>query len=793
MTAKSPSIYEQAREIIRARSRDIIESLFSSDGANWKNGEYWTRCPYRADSDIGSFSINGATGQWLDFAGSGDGSDKGDLIDLIGLANNYGKKSRKAAELIVEQFGCGDILPASAAPEKKHEEIIIETPPITHICPEFPTEPDYITQYVPGFVIARWDAKGQSDKVIRPFTYNSGKWVSKRPSGWLPLAPFDKSRQVVIVEGEKCYMLATAADVNATTWHGGAQSVKRADWSALTGLDVVIWPDNDEPGHGAADWLQNHLAEIAASISRVIPDEKWPEKYDIADALADSIDVGRIIFDARKIVKTEIVPPAAAVSIPREKFAEYTTLENPPALQKIEEITDAIRDLSGKKQGDLSAFACVRYLIDLDYDFKWLVRWDDAKRQICFSDNYNTVDEIYTAILNRCALYKMSISMQTRRDVVDTIISRPQNRFNSILDELAKIEAEYPDEDADKLLDEWMGHFIVDGRDLNDIEHMETIENHREIWRIWFTKTAAHLHGAFTKYAQLPADIVPVLVGPQGCGKSTLCKLLSMDENRFYVDLGDKTGRDLGTPDCLRLISGMIVAELGEMISLRKSEIETVKSFISATEDAYTPKYKEGKLQIPRTASFIGTSNPEQFLQDMTGNRRFYPLKIRAVSRELTLGEFGRRHVRKMYAAFSKIGRALVADGRQAVMDACRPSDGLEKWLAGARDQATDTPVVVERIMECVADLEFESAQNNGFDRAGRKTDYCKMVAWEIAEKVFGAGQGTRADRNFGRWCGKVLEDRGYEKSTIKKNGCTMRGWKKPLALIMVKEAASES
>jgi len=786
MTAKKPSIYEQAREVIRGNCRAIIETLFTAPGAHWLNNEYWTLCPFRADTEIGSFSINGATGLWLDFAGNGGDQDKGDLIDLIGLANGYGKKSRKAAELICEQFG--GMTPQQPS-EIKHEKqaIEIETPPITDMCPEFETDPDYITQYVPGFIIARWDATGGKDKIIRPFTYCGGRWQSKRPAGWLPLAPFDKSRQVVVVEGEKCYMLAMAADVNATTWHGGAGSVKRGDWSALTGCDVVIWPDNDEPGHGAADWLQNHLAEIAASVSRVIPDPSWPEKYDIADALADSIDVGKIIFDARKIVKSEPdAAPVAPVTIPREKFTEYTTLENPPTLQKIEEIVDAIRDLSGKEKGDLSSFACVRYLIDLDYDFKWLVRWDDAKRQITFSDNYQTVDEIYTAILNRCALYGMSISMQTRRDVVDTIIARPQNRFNSIMDELAKIEAEFPDENPDALLDEWVGNFIVDGRDLNDTEHAATIEHHREIWKLWFTKTAAHLHGAFTKYAQLPADIVPVLVGPQGCGKSTLCKLLSMDENRFYVDLGDKTGRDLGTPDCLRLISGMIIAELGEMISLRKSEIETVKSFISATEDSYTPKYKEGKLQIPRTASFIGTSNPEQFLQDMTGNRRFYPLKIRAVSPELTLGDYGKVLVRKMYATYSRIGRGLVAEGKQAIIEACKCSKELDEWLAGARDQATEVPVVVERIIECVEAMQAETMGMNGFTASGRPIEYCKFVAWEIAEKVFGAGQGTRADRNFGRWCGKVLEDMGYEKSTIKKNGCTMRGWKKHIEQIRI-------
>ena len=63
-----------------------------------------------------------------------------------------------------------------------------------------------------------------------------------------------------------------------------------------------------------------------------------------------------------------------------------------------------------------------------------------------------TIDDVYIAVLNRCADYGISISPQTRRDIVDTIVSRPENRFNSILDLLNMLESEYSENDTESLL-----------------------------------------------------------------------------------------------------------------------------------------------------------------------------------------------------------------------------------------------------------------------------------------------------------------------------------------------------
>ena len=175
---QKPSIYSQARDTIRARCKDIIEYYFSSAGAEWKNGEFWTLCPYRADNSIGSFSINGKTGAWSDFFRR-HRNRQGRHHRPLGLVNGLGKKSREAAEMIVRDFGVCQ--PAQTEAANTEHEILITTPPDDCRVPEFKTEPDYITEYVPGFVVARWDTN--DGKTIRPYTYTPEGWVSKRPNG----------------------------------------------------------------------------------------------------------------------------------------------------------------------------------------------------------------------------------------------------------------------------------------------------------------------------------------------------------------------------------------------------------------------------------------------------------------------------------------------------------------------------------------------------------------------------------------------------------------------------------
>jgi predicted P-loop ATPase len=117
-------------------------------------------------------------------------------------------------------------------------------------------------------------------------------------------------------------------------------------------------------------------------------------------------------------------------------------------------------------------------------------------------------------------------------------------------------------------------------------------------------------------------DHVLVLEGPQGIGKSQAAATLA-DEAWFT----DSLPRDLGEKDAAIHLQGRLIVELSELSQLKRGEIETVKAFISRQTDKFRPPFGRVEIEVPRQCVFIGTTNEAEYLVDVTGNRRFWPIR----------------------------------------------------------------------------------------------------------------------------------------------------------------------
>jgi len=119
-------------------------------------------------------------------------------------------------------------------------------------------------------------------------------------------------------------------------------------------------------------------------------------------------------------------------------------------------------------------------------------------------------------------------------------------------------------------------------------------------------------------------DNVLVLCGAQGIGKSTLFSLLGKEwfsDSMTISDMKDKTA-------CEKL-QGVWIVELGELAGIRKVDVEIVKSFISRQSDLYRPAYGQFVENHKRECIIVGTTNSQNgFLRDISGNRRFWPVKL---------------------------------------------------------------------------------------------------------------------------------------------------------------------
>ena len=83
------------------------------------------------------------------------------------------------------------------------------------------------------------------------------------------------------------------------------------------------------------------------------------------------------------------------------------------------------------------------------------------------------------------------------------------------------------------------------------------------------------------------------------------------------------------------------IHEWGEIDKItRKREADEIKAFLSKTEDVYRAPYARVPQRVPRSSIIVGSTNRDDFLKDVTGNRRFlvislnHPIDISRVRKE---------------------------------------------------------------------------------------------------------------------------------------------------------------
>ena len=115
---------------------------------------------------------------------------------------------------------------------------------------------------------------------------------------------------------------------------------------------------------------------------------------------------------------------------------------------------------------------------------------------------------------------------------------------------------------------------------------------------------------------------VPILMGDQGCGKSTLIRFLAINDD-YHGELKQMEGQQ-----AIEDLQGKWVMEIPEMSAFTKAkDQEAIKAFVSRQRDQYRKPYDRNPTELPRRCIFVATSNDRSPLVDKTGNRRWYPVE----------------------------------------------------------------------------------------------------------------------------------------------------------------------
>lgn len=144
----------------------------------------------------------------------------------------------------------------------------------------------------------------------------------------------------------------------------------------------------------------------------------------------------------------------------------------------------------------------------------------------------------------------------------------------------------------------------------------------RNLFYIWFLSMVAHWRRLNHLHAN---SSLPLLVGSQGCGKSTWCRNLLPPSLRMYytdsIDFGNKRDAQL-------LLTRFALINIDEFDSVSAAYQSFLKNVLQKPVVNARQPYKKSVQALHRYASFIATCNNYDLLTDPTGSRRFICIEI---------------------------------------------------------------------------------------------------------------------------------------------------------------------
>lgn len=190
-----------------------------------------------------------------------------------------------------------------------------------------------------------------------------------------------------------------------------------------------------------------------------------------------------------------------------------------------------------------------------------------------------------------------------------------------------------------------------------------------KLFRKWLIGSAAILSGVTDKF-----EFVLTLVDPMGgLGKTRWANTLCPKD--FFAD---GVTLDPHDKDCVQQVTSKWMVELGELDStLKRSELSSLKAFLSRAFDEIRPAYARAANKYRRRTAFMASVNQVKFLVDDTNNRRFWPIQVSSV-------DYG--HSVDMQQMWAEV-LALVAAGETWYLDA---ADNIKIGVANEAFKATD-------------------------------------------------------------------------------------------------------
>ena len=533
-----------------------------------------------------------------------------------------------------------------------------------------------------GFVVRFRDSEG--DKVTIPYVYSRSErdgseawkwrhWAEPRPL-YFPGHQSPQGRTVLLVEGErKADALQALVDAGApgiycvASWPGGSNAWQKAEWSWLAGCTVIAWPDCDslrekvpraeaklitdpvalevvrqsrpflayaeQPGMKAMLGIGALLRDLHGCTVQLLPVEQpgvLPSGWDCRDAIeVDGWDYARVqtYFATARALLADVSAPAAAGGGKGAKGAGG----DPPAAA-------GGGDEGGGDCDDPFAAYLDDEVMRLRLRGRWLLK---PRRSVLIEALHHAPQLAGCVAFDELREMPVAVKPFPWRKVAGPLLDADVLRLANFVEQhygTGEASAQTAEQAINVVADENRVHPFRDwvkGQVWDKKPRLEKWLMHvlglkptdLQPGRLRYLQLVSKFivmgHVARVMDPGCKFDYSVVLEGKGGIGKSSLVKTLVGKE--FFSD----THFDIGTgKDSYEQIAGIVAYELSEMTAFRRADAEAVKAFFSSEKDRYRGAYGRYVQDHPRQVVIWCTTNKKQYLFDITGNRRFWPVLV---------------------------------------------------------------------------------------------------------------------------------------------------------------------
>lgn len=402
---------------------------------------------------------------------------------------------------------------------------------------------------------------------------------------------------ICYAEGEKdCLTLWRYGYISFTC--GAVRTFKQAILPYLKGANVIVFGDNDNPGRADADRIAGLINTVGRARVIILPDV--PEKGDITDYMSNHTkeDLQRFIAENTSVTDITVGGPVPK-SIP---------LNLDDVRQMLMYKVEYDKDGNEKSRKLIQSVKNFEITLDNDSRLKGKIKFDEFSQQTYLMgstpwetsrNNYRAWSSFDDSAL--FAILQSDYGLSSRNDYFDALKNvAMRNRFHPVRDLLNSLKWDER-EHIRGLLPDYLG--------------AEDTEYTYQVWRLWMLGAVSRIFQPGCKF-----DYTVIFQGRQGLGKSTFLQLMALNDGWFNDSLDS-----LDSDKAAQSLMGSWIIELAELKSLARTAggVDSVKRFLTATQDKYRVPYERRADIFLRQSVFAGTTNKSDFLQDETGNRRF--------------------------------------------------------------------------------------------------------------------------------------------------------------------------